>query len=886
MLKFDKCSKNGVYNILLLSLVISAVITFPIQSMGKPFFNPAFLTDEKVVVADLSRFENGNNQLPGIYRVDLYVNGEFITSHDILFKTNEKIKKNEGSNTNDDKQDSKGTKKNDYNFAKDDTGLISCLTPVLLHRMNVNFTAFDELRKYGDEECVPVGSILPGMTTYFDFGLQRLNVNIPQIFLESNIRGYIPPGEWDDGINAGLLGYNFSGSNGNGYKNYYLNLQSGINVGPWRFRNNGAWTYYNGNEQNSNRWQNISTYIERTIAPLKSELILGDSNSDSSVFDSYSFRGLRIYSSDSMYPDSQRGYAPIVRGIAGGRSKVTVRQNGYVIYQMQVSAGPFEISDLSPTSSSGDLEVTIEEKDGHTQKYTVPYSSVPLLQREGRFTYDLNIGKYQSGYSQKSNPTIIQSVMSIGLKNSTLYGGGQFSEHYQSVAIGAGSNFGPWGAFSADITEGHSRLVDGSKHAGQSLRFLYAKTLNKLGTNFQLLGYRYSTRGFYTLDDSTYNNMEGYEYDEYGNRYKKQNLLDFHNLYRAKKGRIQINLSQHLGDYGSLYLSSSRQSYWNSDVLDSWYQFGYSTSWNGISCNINLSYNKTASSSKANRMTSLTFSIPLGSILANRLGHRNSIEEMYNSTNFSSSSEGRTTIQSGITGTLLENHNLSYGVYQGHSKNNGSTGNLDILWRSVYGDAGIGYSYDRYGKQWNYQLSGGVVAHENGLTLSQPLGSTNVLIKAPGARGVSVDNEAGIKTDWRGYAVVPYATVYRRNRIALNTNTLDEHTDLDDNVISVVPTEGAIVRAEFKTHIGIRSLITLKKPTGIVPFGAIVTEKQSGITGIVGDNGQVYLSGLPEKGTLESKWGQSKSEECKYHYHFSKEEIEQGIVRKVFNCIH
>jgi outer membrane usher protein FimD/PapC len=36
--------------------------------------------------------------------------------------------------------------------------------------------------------------------------------------------------------------------------------------------------------------------------------------------------------------------------------------------------------------------VTVEEKDGSQQRYTVPYSTVPLLQREGRWKYDLVAG--------------------------------------------------------------------------------------------------------------------------------------------------------------------------------------------------------------------------------------------------------------------------------------------------------------------------------------------------------------------------------------------------------------------------------------------------------------------------------------------------------------
>ena len=52
-------------------------------------------------------------------------------------------------------------------------------------------------------------------------------------------------------------------------------------------------------------------------------------------------------------------------------------------------------------------------------------------------------------------------------------------------------------------------------------------------------------------------------------------------------------------------------------------------------------------------------------------------------------------------------------------------------------------------------MSGGAVLHEDGLTLSQPLGNTNILVKAPGASDVAVLNHKGIKTDSRGYAVIP-----------------------------------------------------------------------------------------------------------------------------------
>ncbi|VTO12754.1 outer membrane protein for export and assembly of type 1 fimbriae [Klebsiella variicola] len=48
-----------------------------------------------------------------------------------------------------------------------------------------------------------------------------------------------------------------------------------------------------------------------------------------------------------------------------------------------------------------------------------------------------------------------------------------------------------------------------------------------------------------------------------------------------------------------------------------------------------------------------------------------------------------------------------------------------------------------------------------------------------------------------------------KNRIALDTNTLADNVDLDDAVVSVVPTHGAIVRANFNAQVGMKILMTL-----------------------------------------------------------------------------
>lgn len=843
----------------LLTLALSGVTLLP-GVHAESYFNPAFLSDDTAGVADLSRFEKVHQQPAGVYRVDIWRNDEFVGAQDLEFTPAEGTKPAAG-------------------------GLAPCLTPALLKRLGVNTAAFPALAKEDKDACVALEKVIPGAEATFDFAALKLAVNLPQVAMFNSARGYIPPDEWDEGIPALLANYSFSGNRSKDDDSYFLGLTSGLNYGPWRLRNSGTWSYSNSNNQKENSWRNVATWAQRSIVPWKSEVVLGDSNTGSDMFDSVGFRGARLYSSDSMYPDSMQGFAPTVRGIARTPAKITIRQNGFVVYQSYVQSGAFAISDLNPTSSSGDLDVTVDEQDGSQQRYTVPYSSVPLLQREGRWKYDLVAGDYRSGNDQQETPFFVQGTLITGLNEGyTVYGGTQLAENHTALAIGLGKNLGDWGAVSLDVTHAHSRLVDDSTHDGQSVRFLYAKSLNTFGTNFQLLGYRYSTKGFFTLDDTTWKNMSGYQYSDKNNDDGVPDIISYHNLTQNKKGRFQVNISQSLGDYGSLYLSGSEQTYWGTDDINTWYQVGYSGSWRGVSYGLSMSWNRSIGIPGTDRIASFNVSVPF-SVFNNGAERRNSaFDRAYATATASRNSDGDDSWQSGISGTLLEGSNLSYSVTQGNASGRGYTGSASANWQATYGTLTGAYNYDRDQHSLNWQASGGILAHADGVTFSQPLGDTNVLIKAPGASGVSIENQTGVKTDWRGYAVMPYATVYRYNRIALDTNTMSNSTDIENNVSSVVPTEGAVVRAAFDTRIGVRALVTVRRGTQPVPFGAIVRENASGVTSMVGDDGQIYLSGLPLSGELLIQWGEGPGAQCRAPYTLPEKSLQQAITLTEVRC--
>ncbi|VFS92437.1 Outer membrane usher protein fimD precursor [Kluyvera cryocrescens] len=160
-------------------------------------------------------------------------------------------------------------------------------------------------------------------------------------------QGYIPPDKYDDGINAMILNYQFNGSKDyqSDEEYYSLNLQSGLNLGPWRIRNLSTW---NKSNSDAGDWDSVYLYMQRSLMAINSNIVVGESSSLSSIFDSVPFTGLQVATDTSMLPESMRGYAPIIRGIAKTNARVVIKQNGYQVYQTYVAPGAFEITDMYP----------------------------------------------------------------------------------------------------------------------------------------------------------------------------------------------------------------------------------------------------------------------------------------------------------------------------------------------------------------------------------------------------------------------------------------------------------------------------------------------------------------------------------------------------------
>lgn len=811
---------------------------------------------------DLSQFAYSGSFPPGEYRLDIYVNNRFQGIYDIIFvrDSNQRIRPQ--------------------------------LSPQQLDNWGVMINSIDGLSALPVEQFITDWHTrIPDARAEMDYGQLALNISVPQAYMKRTSRGYVDRRHWDRGVNSAMLSYGLTGSNAwidnvdDRQDNYFLTLHSGINFGGWRLRNHSTWSHNERIEQQAepglerrsgSEWNSINTYLQHDVPRLMGQFTLGDSFSPAEIFDSVSFRGVQLASDDTMLPDSQRGFAPTIRGIAGSNAQITVRQGGAIIYQDYVSPGPFVIDDIYPSASSGDLQVTVLEADGSERTFSQPFSTVPLMQREGRLKYALTAGKYRSYQSMDDDPIFGQATFLYGLPQSiTVYGGAQASDYYYSAALGFGFGLGPLGSVSVDATHARTEFefenFDDETSRGYSYRFQYSKNIATTASTITLAGYRYSTEGFYTFSEAVGANS-------YGN-------TEYLRLFGNRRSRFQVSLNQSLmdGQWGMLAVSGYQQDYWNRDGYERNINVSYSNSWRRM--NWMLSYNRseyTSSQYRTNEQLALNINIPLGRRFPYAFANASTTHDL----------NGRTSNRVGIHGTALEGRNLSYSLAQGYgNQGEGYNGQLGLDYRGTYGRLNSGYNYTSSSRHLNYGVQGAVIAHPHGVTLGQPvpgLVSPIGLVRAPGASGARVQRGAGIKTDRRGYAIVPYLSPYRRTPVMLDTNTLADDVDLQEGVVNVVPTAGALVIADFKTQVGHRLLVTLLRGNQVVPFGTqvkVTSEDGNEISAIAGEDGLVYLSGVPGQGTLSAQWGRLDDETCHTTFELPDFEDSAFVQRLSMNCV-
>ncbi|XDZ52836.1 fimbria/pilus outer membrane usher protein [Neisseriaceae bacterium CLB008] len=778
-------------------------------------------------MVDLTKFAQADAVLPGRYLLDVFVNNQWQKNTLVTFK-----------------QTSAST-------------VSLCVDDALLLALNVAPRAISE----AEAACPTLQERLPGASDQLNFSSLRLNLVVPQAWLNDTGYTMIPPALWDKGDVAAYFDYNANSygtwpDEGRRQVDHALGIRTGLHFGSWALRHSG---YYNRPSQRSGHYQSNDTYLQTELSNWRSQLKIGDFYGYSQFIDGVKLRGIELKTDDRMLPAQWRGYAPVVRGVAMTHAKVTIRQQQRIIYESTVPPGAFAIRDLSPLGYAGDLNVTVTEADGREVSFIVPFSSVAQLIRPGSVYYSMALGRLHYADSV-TNDSVWQGSMQYGLTNYvTVNSAFQLHPDFQVLLVGSAFNT-QLGAFGIDFLQTTAKMGNGQNERGQQLKLNYHKYVAPTATTLNVTAYRYSEKGFRNLDAYLGASNHHTERQEYAGRPKQE---------------LAFSVSQELPErWGTFYMSGLFRQSWAQSGYDKEVQFGYSNSYKRLGYGV--SFNQVAdvnSGDKKNRLL-LTLSMPFDVASRPQYIHVNH--------NHSEQEQGYTQI--GVSGALDQHNRWSYQVSANKQKTDHSL-SAGTYYRSGKGNLSASVTTTKYSHQVSLGASGAVVLHPYGLTLSESLGDAFAIVYAQGAKGAELRNMPGTFLNHQGIAVLSSVNPYEVNEIGINPANMPLGVSLKQSHKQLVPRGNTVSLVRFQTKIGRMVLFELNDVEGKrLPMGADVVNAEGESLGFVGQGGRTLLQLSQTQGIFWVKWGVDETQKCQFQYQLNAQAPSQGPEKHVLNC--
>lgn len=779
-------------------------------------FNTDVLDLKEDTQIDLGQFSRSGYIMPGEYSMAVQINDVGLPEQSVPF----------------------------YPPEDDPKGSEACISPTLVEQLGFKTSIVANLGWWHQGQCLLVSS-LEGMSARGDLATSTLYISIPQAYLEYVAANWEPPSRWDNGIPGILLDYNINAQlqrqnqqEGSQNQNLSGNGVLGSNLGAWRLRANwqSQLEHKTGTGQSSNRnWDWERLYAYRAIARLKAQLTLGEQFLNFNLFDSFRFTGINLTTDDRMLPPNLRGYAPEVRGIARTNAKVIISQQGRVLYEALVAAGPFRIQDLN-SAVSGQLDVRVEEQDGTVQSFSMSTANIPYLTRAGTLRYKLVAGRPSNAQHNINGSVFTAGEFSWGVSNGwSLYGGSMVAEKYNSQALGIGRDLNIFGALAFDATHSRANLTKPNNTlSGNSYRLSYSKRFDDYNSEVAFAGYRFSQEGFMSMSE----------------------FLDMRNSggIRSKNSKemYTVSLTKQFIESGvSAYLNYEHQTYWDradndrySLSLARYFDIGR---FKNISLSLNAYRNQYNNANDDGAFISLA--LPWG----------NGDSISYSSTYSKENNDHRVS----YFGQINEEDN--YQLSSGGDRNGVKLAGF----YNHYGDSALmstsaSYSQGLY-TSLGMSLQGGATMTAQGGALHRvgSMGGARLLLDTDGVPNVPIyGNSVGrTRSNYFGKAVVADMTSYYRDNVNIDLNRLSDDTEVVSSVVQATLTEGAIGYRRFDVASGEKIMALIRLADGSSPpFGATVVNRKEKTTGMVGDGGSTYLSGVLLGDELTVYW--SGSAQC------------------------
>ncbi|MWR25316.1 F4 (K88) fimbrial usher FaeD [Escherichia coli] len=695
-----------------------------------------------------------------------------------------------------------------------------CLSEAWLTKAGVYVSA-DYFREGYDatRQCY-VLTKAPSVKVDFDVSTQSLVLSIPQkglVKMPENV-------DWDYGTSAFRVNYNANANTGRNNTSAFGSADLKANIGHWVVSSSAMVS--TGDSGGNSATINMFT-ASRAIRLLSADLLVGKTSTGDSMLGSTGTYGVSLSRNNSMKPGNL-GYTPVFSGIANGPSRVTLTQNGRLLYSEMVPAGPFSITDV-PLYTSGDVTMKVTGEDGREQTQVFPLAVMNGQLSPGEHEFNLAAGLPDD--DSDMDGAVFAASYGYGLENLTLRTGLVFNQDWKGASAGMVVGLGWLGAVSVDGAYASAKYRDGS-HSGNKVQLAWSKQLEPTNTSLRL---SWSRRSEEYEDMSSFNPSEVYSQVNQG---------------RRTKDEWSVGISQPVGDLFSLSLSGWQRSYYPASVISAHRQQKDSGKERGITgtlstqikgASLNLGWSGSRNSDGENNWSaSASVSVPF--MLLDR--------RYSSSTSVSTSKDGGTGFSTGLSGSL--NDRFSYGFGGGRDGDGGASSYLNASYSGdrAYLSGALNQSSSG-GTSGSVSASGSVLAvpAAKDIMFSRTSGDTVAVVNVKDTPGVKVTSGDG-QTNSDGNLVVPLNS-YGWNTVTIDAGTLPLSTELTNTSQKVVPTDKAVVWMPFDALKVKRYLLQVKQRDGeFVPGGTWARDSKNTPLGFVANNGVLMINTVDAPGDI------------------------------------
>lgn len=662
-------------------------------------------------------------------------------------------------------------------------------------------------------------------------GEQRLDIVVPE---EALAVVATELADYEKGGTAGIFNYdvfstknNFAGDSTN-YSQ--ASLEEGLNFNDWLVRSRQVMVQNDGDFSADG----LYTYVQHTFVSRKEMMQAGQINISNTLFSGAAINGVQFVPDTALSVNGNSGVT--VKGIAqGAQARVEVRQAGTLVYSTLVPMGPFSLDNVPITSVNTALDVKVKETDGSESHFIVPADALHPNQLGGPQGFSFAMGQVRDVDNDAEKPYLLTASKGWKLA-SWLNGsaGGMVATKYQ--AIGG----------SLDMSPLPSLMVSTTLKASDDQRYQNTGTSATLSAN-------YRAEHNISLSASATHYSEGY-----------RELLD----------TIDDNFTPYSGQY-------STNIGWGNSMLGT-FSLGYSLN-KGVSGNddsryVSLAWGKTYRSfsvsvnwqNQVNRQDSddnqtngkqlyVNLSIPIGSHNVGAYWHQQGYSQ-----------------SAGLQTSGNVSPEMSYSVAAERDVD-GQTNDFSGSINDNLHYTQLGLSADMNGpdsKNYGATLSGGIVAHSQGLSFSPYRVEDTFAVASLGEKvsDVQISTPSGeVWTDHWGRAVIPSLPAYHNARIEINTESLPKSIDVNNAMSTVAVGHGAVSHIQFGVINVRRVMLNVALPNGKkLAKGSTIIDADGNYVVTAVEDGLVFLSDVDNEPTLYAMDDNGKRQ-CQLHYSLPKD---------------